>query len=83
MDVFVRLADVTIRQNKEGDLPDHIVPLLLKVAENPQDFAGKEAMVERLIEEVDEYEIYSNVSCGKVGFSLEDIQRTLDQIQAG
>lgn len=83
MDVFSRLADATRRQNSEGELPDFIVPLLLKVAENPADFAGKEDLVALLAQEVEEYETFSNVCCEKIGFSLEDIHRTLDKLRVG
>ena len=39
MDLFSRLADTVRKQNSEGELPDFIVPLLLRVAENPAEFA--------------------------------------------
>lgn len=81
MDIFTRLAAATRRQNSEGELPDFIVPLLLKIAENPADFAGKEDLVELLLQEVEEYETFSNVCCEKIGFSLEDIHRTLDKLR--
>ena len=49
MDIFAKLAASTLKENSEGDLPDFIVPLLMKVAENPADFAGREALVEELV----------------------------------
>jgi len=81
MDVFARLAAATRRQNSDGDLPDFIVPLLLRVAENPADFADKEDLIALLVQEVEEYETFSNVCCEKIGFSLEDIHRTLDKLR--
>ncbi len=83
MDVFERLARVTRKQNEEGELPDFVVPLLMRVAENPGDFAGREDLVETLVERVTEFEIYSNVCCEKIGFSLEDINSTLDLLRVG
>jgi hypothetical protein len=83
LDLFARLAAVTRRQNAEGELPDFVVPLLLRVAENPQDFCGREDLVTLLIQEVQEYETFSNVCCEKIGFSLEDIHRTLDRLGVG
>ncbi len=81
MDVFTRLAAATRKQNEEGELPDFVVPLLMKVAENPAQFAGREATVEALMQRVDEYETYSNVCCEKIGFSLEDIHTTLNELR--
>jgi hypothetical protein len=80
MDVFARLAVATRRQNAEGELPDFIVPLLLNVAAHPAKFSGREELVSLLLQEVEQYETYSNVCCEKIGFSLEDIHRTLDKL---
>lgn len=80
-DVFVRLGMAVRRQNQEGELPDFIAPLLLKIAGDPERFAGREELVERLVQYVDEYQTWSEMCCEKVGFSLEDIHRTLDQLK--
>lgn len=81
MNVFTRLAETVRQQSREGDLPDFIVPLLLKVADNPSAFAGREALVEQLVQQVKEYETFSEMCCEKVGYSLEDIHLTLDMLR--
>ena len=81
MDIFAKLAASTLKENSEGDLPDFIVPLLMKVAENPADFSGREALVEELVIRVEQYETWSEMCCEKQGFSLEDIHRTLDRLK--
>lgn len=81
MDIFAKLAAITMRENREGELPDFIVPLLLRVAENPADFTGREALVEELVMRVEQYETWSEMCCEKQGFSLEDIHRTLDRLK--
>lgn len=81
MDLFSRLASTVRQQNAEGELPDFIVPLLLKVAENPVEFADRQELVARLIKYVEEYQTWSEMCCEKVGYSLEDIHRTLDQMK--
>lgn len=81
MDIFAKLATATRREHAEGELPDFIVPLLLKVADNPQDFAGREALVAELVMRVEQYETWSELCCEKQGFSLEDIHRTLDRLK--
>lgn len=83
MDLFARLAEATRRQNLEGELPDFVVPLLLSVALHPHRFAERQDLVELLLQEVEDYETYSNVCCEKIGFSLEDIHRTLDRLGVG
>lgn len=81
MDLFARLAQTVRQQNQEGELPDFIVPLLMRVADNPAEFAGREELVERLLQYVEEYETWSEMCCEKVGFSLEDINRALDRLK--
>ena len=81
MDIFAKLAASTLKENSEGELPDFIVPLLMKVAENPADFAGREALIEELVMRVEQYETWSEMCCEKQGFSLEDIHRTLDRLK--
>jgi hypothetical protein len=76
-----RLAETILVQNRDGELPDFIVPVLLKVAQNPADFVGREALVATLLERVAEYETFSNVCCEKIGFSLEDIHTTLNLLR--
>jgi hypothetical protein len=81
MDIFTKLANVVRRENMEGDLPDFIVPLLMRVADNPADFSGREELVAELVKRVAEYETWSEMCCEKQGFSLEDIHRTLDRLK--
>ena len=81
MDVFTRLAGAVRRENRDGELPDFVVPLLMKVADNPREYAGREDLVETLVRYVEEYETWSEMCCEKVGYSLEDIHRTLDKLK--
>ena len=81
IDIFNKLAEVTRRGNAEGELPDFIVPLLMKVADNPADFHGREELVAELVMRVEQYETWSEMCCEKQGFSLEDIHRTLDRLK--
>jgi len=81
VDIFTKLAATARRENVEGELPDFIMPLLLKVANSPADFVGREELVAELEMRVDQYETWSELCCEKQGFSLEDIHRTLDRLK--
>jgi hypothetical protein len=81
MSVFEQLAQAVRRQNEEGELPDFIAPLLLKVAESPDEFADRAELVATLVKYVEEYQTWSEMCCEKVGYSLEDIHRTLDRMK--
>lgn len=81
MDLFRQLACEVRRQNEEGELPDFIVPMLMKVADSPAEFAGQEEQVATLLQYVEEYQTWSEMCCEKIGFSLEDIHRVLDRLK--
>lgn len=81
MDIFAKLAVAARRENADGELPDFIMPLLMKVADNPADFVGREELVVELVTRVEQYETWSEMCCEKQGFSLEDIHRTLDRLK--
>ncbi|MGK2945047.1 MAG: GSU3529 family protein [Desulfuromonadales bacterium] len=81
MDIFAKLAVAACRGNTEGELPDFIMPLLMKVVDNPADFSGREELVAELVMRVEQYETWSELCCEKQGFSLEDIHRTLDRLK--
>ena len=81
MDIFTKLAATARRENAEGELPDFILPLLLKVADSPADFVGREELIAELVMRVEQYETWSEMCCEKQGFSLEDIHRTLDHLK--
>ncbi len=81
MDNFKRLAEATQRENRDGELPDFIVPLLMKVAENPDQFHGQEDLIRELADRVADYDPISNYCCEKIGFNLKDIHLILDRLR--
>lgn len=80
MDIFQQLADAVITQHQEGELPDFLVPDLMEVAEHPTKFGTQKDLVTELIQRVNLYETYSEMCCEKMGYGLEDIQRTLGEL---
>ena len=81
MDEFVRLAEAVKRENQEGELPDFVVPLLMKVVENRDDFKDQEDLVRELANRVEEYDTISNYCCEKIGYNLNDIHLILDRLR--
>lgn len=77
MDLFTRLAEAVEKEHREGELPDFMVPALLRVAMHPREFAGQEELVETLLQQVREYQTYSFTCCEKLGYGVEDLLRTL------
>ncbi len=81
MDEFVRLAEAIKRENQEGELPDFVVPLLMKVVENREDFENQVDLVRELANRVEEYDTISNYCCEKIGYNLNDIHLILDRLR--
>ncbi len=81
MDEFKRLAHAVKRENSGGELPDFVVPLLMKVADNPDIFRDEIELVRELADRVEEYDPISNYCCEKIGYNLKDIHLILDRLR--
>ena len=81
MDDFIRLEQATRRENEEGELPDFVVPLLLRVAASRDEISSQEDLVRELADRVEEYDNISNYCCEKIGYNLEDIHVILDRLR--
>jgi hypothetical protein len=77
MSVFEELEEVTNQQYLHGDLPKWLADPLLAVARSPELFRGKEYLVEILLAQVAEYDVYAEAGCCKWAYDHEDIARTL------
>lgn len=81
MDPFKRLALAVERENRDGELPDFVVPLLKEVADNPEAYASQIDLVRELANRVEEYDPISNYCCEKIGYNLKDIHLILDRMR--
>jgi len=80
MSIFERLAEATLRENWDGEIPDYIVPHLLDVAQHPEQHADQEWMVELLLMQVEDFDTYAESGCCKTAFSIEDIYMSLRRL---
>ena len=77
MDLFKELEDATNQQYFEGDLPKWLAEPVLAIARSPEQYNGKEYLVEILLAQVREYDVYAETGCCKWAYDHEDIARTL------
>jgi len=82
MSIFDELRQAVMLQHEESDLPECLVVELLEIVESPSRYAGREPLVQRLIEQVRDYDPYAGAGCFSDACSLEDIRRTLRQLEA-
>jgi len=60
-----------------GPMTTRISPEVLAVARSPQKYQDKEYLVEILLAQVEEYDVYAEAGCCKWAYDHEDIARTL------
>ena len=77
MNLFDELEEATNHQYLHGDLPKWLADPVLVVARSPELFQGKEYLVEILLAQVREYDVYAEAGCCKWAYDHEDIARTL------
>lgn len=77
MNLFEELAEATNQQYLHGDLPKWLAEPVLAVARSPERYQGKEYMVEILLAQMREYDVYADTGCCKWAYDHEDIARTL------
>lgn len=77
MNLFDELAEVTNQQYLHGDLPKWLADPVLAVARSPERYQGKEYLVEILLAQMREYDVYADTGCCKWAYDHEDIARTL------
>ncbi|MBD1399708.1 GSU3529 family protein [Pelovirga terrestris] len=81
--VFAELELATREQYDHGDLPKWLADPVLQVACNPTDYEDKEYLVEILLDQVREYDVYAEAGCCKWAYDHEDIARTLRWLEEG
>lgn len=75
--VFQELEQATRDQFENGELPQWLADPVFHVARNPAEYEGREYLVEILLDQVLEYDVYAEAGCCKWAYDHEDIARTL------
>lgn len=77
MTLAKQIAASARRMNRDAELPDFLLPDILEAVAGTPRSPDRKRLLSRLLEQVEGYETFSEVSCEKSGFSLEDIRKTL------
>lgn len=77
MSIFSQLEQAITDAYEEGELPEFLLDDLRAVVRKPQQFADKEEAVARLIEQLNDFELFADTGCFKGGYDTDDIRRTL------
>ena len=77
MSIFRQLEQAITDAYEEGELPEFLLDDLRAIVRKPQQYAGKEEAVGRLIEQLNDFELFADTGCFKAGYDTDDIRRTL------
>jgi hypothetical protein len=83
MNVFTQLEQAVNEQFNHGDLPQWLAEPVLEVAHSPHLYQDNEYLVELLLDQVEEYDVYAEAGCCKWAYDHEDIARTLKWLKEG
>ncbi|WP_305042906.1 GSU3529 family protein [Geoalkalibacter sp.] len=75
--IFRELEQATTDQFENGELPKWLADPVLQVARNPARYAGQEYLIEILLDQIRDFDVYAEAGCCKWAYDHEDIARTL------
>ena len=77
MSIFSQLDKAITEAYEEGELPEFLLDDLRAIVRKPQQYAGKEEALGRLIEQLNDFELFADTGCFKAGYDTDDIRRSL------
>lgn len=80
MDLFVELEKVTRQEYDHGELPAWLAEPIFDVVNHPDRYQGKDYLIEMLIDQISEYDVYAEAGCCRWASDHEDLKRTLGKL---
>lgn len=81
MMIFETLRITAIEQNKAADFPSFLMDEIIKLVENRQNYADKINLIEKLITQISNFDLYAGSGCFSDSYGVESIQTTLRQLK--
>lgn len=80
MDPFEELRIIAIRQNTSWDFPSWLMADVLSIADSPEKYGDTVLLVEKLIDQINEYDPFAGTGCFDTSVGIEAIQATIRKI---
>jgi len=80
MDPFEKLRIIAIRQNTTREFPSWLMEDVLNIADSPEKYWDSIHLVEKLIEQINEYDPFAGAGCFDTSVGIEAIQATIRKI---
>lgn len=82
MNLFAELEKVTRHEYDHGELPAWLAEPIFEVIASPDKYQGKDYLIEMLIDQLSEYDVYAEAGCCRWASDHEDIKRTLNKLNS-
>ena len=82
MDLSEQLMAVAQQQSEEGEFPVWLLSEIVAIAENADLVDEYSPLVEKLIEQIRNFDPYAGAGCFDTSVNADSIQRTIQQIKA-
>lgn len=82
MNLFAELEKVTRHEYDHGELPVWLAEPIFEVIASPDQYQGKDYLIEMLIDQLSEYDVYAEAGCCRWASDHEDIKRTLNKLNS-
>ena len=80
MDPFEELRKVALQQSEEGEFPGWLLADVMVIADSPERYADKVHLVEILITQIGNFDLYAGTGCFDNSVGVETIRATIRQL---
>lgn len=80
MNIFAELRVIATKLNEESEFPSWLMTNILAIADKPECYSDKIHLVELLISQIGNFDVYAGVGCFDTSVSAETIGITIRQI---
>ena len=80
MDPFEELRRIALQQSTEGEFPTWLMADVMVIADGPEQYADKVHLVEILITQIGNFDLYAGTGCFDNSVGTDTIQATIRQL---
>ena len=80
MELFEKLRAIALQQNLSGEFPSWLLGDIIAITDAPEPYADKLHLVELLIAQISNFDLYAGTGCFGDSVGVETIQSTIRQL---
>lgn len=79
-EIFEKLRIIAVQQNQLGEFPFWLMDEVINIADNQQQYQDKKQLIETLLYQINNFDLYAGTGCFDNSFGVEAIQSTLRKL---